>query len=109
MNIISRSLFLIALLCCNYLFAQKTLIYSDPYRSYKNAQELFDKEKYSSAQFYFKDIIIIFKMINFFFFKILFKSNVTDGDQVKISILLYIFSSSLSNNSKTNYCNINLH
>ena len=57
MNIISRSLFLIALLCCNYLFAQKTLIYSDPYRSYKNAQELFDKEKYSSAQFYFKDII----------------------------------------------------
>ena len=57
MNIISRSLFLIALLCCNFLFAQKTLIYSDPYRSYKNAQELFDKEKYSSAQFYFKDII----------------------------------------------------
>ena len=26
-------------------------------RNYKIAQELYDKEKYSSAQFYFKDII----------------------------------------------------
>ena len=57
MNIISRLLILIAILFSNNLFAQKTFIYNDPYRSYKTAQELYDKEKYSSAQFYFKDII----------------------------------------------------
>ena len=57
MNIISRLLILIAILFSNNQFAQKTFIYNDPYRSYKIAQELYDKEKYSSAQFYFKDII----------------------------------------------------
>ena len=57
MNIISRLLILIAILFSINLFAQKTFIYNDPYRSYKIAQELYDKEKYSSSQFYFKDII----------------------------------------------------
>ena len=47
--------FIIFLVNCS--FAQKTLIYSDPYKSYKTAQELFDKEKYSSAQYYFKEVI----------------------------------------------------
>jgi tetratricopeptide (TPR) repeat protein len=37
--------------------SQKTFIYKDAYKSYKVAQELYDKEKFSSAQSYFKDII----------------------------------------------------
>ena len=37
--------------------SQKTFIYKDAYKSYKIAQELYDKEKFSSAQSYFKDII----------------------------------------------------
>ena len=37
--------------------AQKTLIFTDSYKSYKYAQELYDKQKYSSAQAYFKEII----------------------------------------------------
>jgi len=37
--------------------SQKTFIYNDPLRSYKIAQELFDKGKFSSAQSYFKNII----------------------------------------------------
>ena len=48
---------LLVILWADYSFAQKTLIYSDPYKSYKTAQELFDKEKYSSAQYYFKEVI----------------------------------------------------
>ena len=37
--------------------AQKTLIFTDSYKSYNYAQELYDKKKYSSAQAYFKEII----------------------------------------------------
>ena len=37
--------------------SQKTFIYNDPLRSYKIAQELFDKGKFSSAQSYFKNTI----------------------------------------------------
>jgi len=49
--------FLLIIFFANISFAQKTFINSDPYKSYKKAQELFDKEKYSSAQYYFKDVI----------------------------------------------------
>jgi len=49
-------LFLV-ILWTNHSFSQKTFIYSDPYKSYKTGQELFDKEKYSSAQYYFKEVI----------------------------------------------------
>ncbi len=49
--------FLLIIFFANISFAQKTFINSDPYKSYKNAQELFDKEKYSSAQYYFKEVI----------------------------------------------------
>ena len=37
--------------------AQKTMIHTDKYKSYKTAQELFDKEKYSAAQNHFKHIV----------------------------------------------------
>lgn len=47
-------LFLLVFLKSN---SQKTFIYKDAYKSYKVAQELYDKEKFSSAQSYFKDII----------------------------------------------------
>ena len=57
MNNFPKLLSLFIILLANTVFGQKTLIYSDPYRSYKTAQELFDKEKYSTAQYYFKDII----------------------------------------------------
>jgi tetratricopeptide (TPR) repeat protein len=36
---------------------KKTFTHIDPYKSYRKAQELYDKEKFSSAQSYFKDII----------------------------------------------------
>merc|ERR1711966_391777 len=57
MNNFPKLLSLFIILLANTVLGQKTLIYTDPYRSYKTAQELFDKEKYSTAQYYFKDII----------------------------------------------------
>lgn len=41
----------------NILFAQKTMIFSDSYKNYRNAQELFDKSKYSAAQNKFSQVI----------------------------------------------------
>ncbi len=57
-----KTIFRIALLVSLLVFSlklisQKTLIYTDPYKNYKFAQELFDKGKFSAAQFHFKDII----------------------------------------------------
>ena len=53
-----KSLFIL-LLCCYFVqvTGQKTLIHTDEYKSYKYAQELYDKQKYSAAQAYFKEII----------------------------------------------------
>ena len=50
-------IFSLAIIFINIVNAQKTFLRSDPYESYKVAQELFDKEKYSSAQYYFRDVI----------------------------------------------------
>ena len=49
----------ILLLCCYFIqvTGQKTFIHTDEYKSYKYAQELYDKQKYSAAQAYFKEII----------------------------------------------------
>ena len=49
----------IFLLCCYFIqvTGQKTFIHTDEYKSYKYAQELYDKQKYSAAQAYFKEII----------------------------------------------------
>ena len=57
-----KTIFRIALLFSLFIVSfevnsQKTFIHTDPYRSYKVAQELFDKGKFSAAQFHFKDII----------------------------------------------------
>ena len=41
----------------NILFAQKTMIFSDSYKNYRDAQELFDKSKYSAAQNKFSLVI----------------------------------------------------
>ena len=41
----------------NILFAQKTMIFSDSYKNYRDAQELFDKSKYSAAQNKFGQVI----------------------------------------------------
>ena len=41
----------------NILFAQKTMIFSDSYKNYRDAQELFDKSKYSAAQNKFGKVI----------------------------------------------------
>ena len=54
-------IFFLAIIFANIATAQKTFLRSDPYKNYKIAQELFDKEKYSSAQYYFKDVINKFK------------------------------------------------
>ena len=58
----SKTIFKIALtvlfsIIYNFSVAQKTLIHTDSYKSYKFAQELYDKSKFSSAQTYFKDVI----------------------------------------------------
>ena len=59
MNKISQKIFVfsLAIIFVNISIAQKTFLRNDPYKNYKIAQELFDKEKYSSAQYYFKDVI----------------------------------------------------
>jgi tetratricopeptide (TPR) repeat protein len=59
MNKISQKIFVfsLAIILVNISIAQKTFLRNDPYKNYKIAQELFDKEKYSSAQYYFKDVI----------------------------------------------------
>ncbi len=41
-------------------YAQSTLAYTSPYKVYEDAQDLFDKEKYSSAQDKFKEVITLF-------------------------------------------------
>ena len=49
----------ILLSCCYFIqtIGQKTFVHTDEYKSYKYAQELYDKQKYSAAQAYFKEII----------------------------------------------------
>ena len=56
-KIIKVFIFSLAIIFANISIAQKTFLRNDPYKNYKIAQELFDKEKYSSAQYYFKDVI----------------------------------------------------
>ena len=56
-NLVKFALTIFLLLFFNVAKSQKSFIYNDPYRSYKFAQELYDKEKFSAAQSYFKDII----------------------------------------------------
>ena len=49
MNKISKAfIFSLAIIFVNISIAQKTFLRNDPYKNYKIAQELFDKEKYSS-------------------------------------------------------------
>ena len=56
-KIIKVFIFSLAIIFTNTSIAQKTFLRNDPYKNFKIAQELFDKEKYSSAQYYFKDVI----------------------------------------------------
>ena len=56
-KIIKVFIFSLAIIFANISIAQKTFLRNDPYKNYKIAQELFDKEKYSSAQYYFKNVI----------------------------------------------------
>jgi hypothetical protein len=49
-------IFLIAL-CYSDLSAQKSTVYTNPYTSYLEGLELFNKEKYGSAQIKFQDAI----------------------------------------------------
>ena len=60
-KIIKVFIFSLAIIFTNTSIAQKTFLRNDPYKNFKIAQELFDKEKYSSAQYYFKDVINKFK------------------------------------------------
>ena len=72
-------IFSLAIIFANISIAQKTFLHNDPYKNYKTAQELFDKEKYSSAQYYFKDVINKFNNpqdeVRINAFKILFIKN----------------------------------
>ena len=55
--IFQRSLTFILLLSSLFMMAQKTIIYTDDYKSYRDAQELYDKEKFSAAQIKFQETI----------------------------------------------------
>ena len=49
-TIIKVATFLCFLTLTNSNFGQKTKIYTDKYVDYRDAQDLYDKEKYSAAQ-----------------------------------------------------------
>lgn len=56
-KLFQKSLTFILLLSSLFVVAQKTIIYTDDYKSYRDAQELYDKEKYSAAQIKFQETI----------------------------------------------------
>src|SRR6185503_14002811 len=56
-----KKFFLFILICVSFSVshAQQTLVYSDPVRLYNDAQDLYSKEKFGSAQALFQEYISV--------------------------------------------------
>lgn len=57
MSYIKHIVFFAFFIIASYSFGQQTMIFKDQYKTYRTAQELYDKENFSAAQDKFKEVI----------------------------------------------------